>query len=187
MRQFPVQTDRASSARRRTLRTDESAVTAVEFGLLAFPFFLIIAAILQTSVIFLATAVLESAVQDATRVIRTGQIQHGGGTDISFRSSVCDRLYGLFGDCAGLHVRVQEVTNFQSATVSVPVDQTCTEACGWTTGQSWAPGVGKSVVLVQVYYRFPVFLQLGPLGMADMPDGTRLLGAATVFQNEPFT
>jgi hypothetical protein len=32
-----------------------------------------------------------------------------------------------------------------------------------------------------------VILPLGSLGMGNLPDGKRLMGAATVFRNEPFT
>lgn len=171
---------------RRLLR-DESAVTAIEFGVLAFPFFAIIGAILQTSVIFLASQVLESAVHDASRAIRTGQAQGSGMTLEQFRADVCDRLYGLFPDCAGLHVRVNVVTNFQSATVAPPLPSPCFAPCEWADSEGWTPGSGKSVVLVQVYYRYPVMVQLGPLGLSNMADGRRLIGSAAVFQNEPFS
>lgn len=172
---------------RRALVRDEKGATAVEFALLSFPFFLIIGAILQTSVVFLATQVLESAVHDASRSIRTGQTQQHGGTLETFRSQVCGRLFGLFPDCSGLHMRVNEITNFQSATVVVPLDAACTANCTWTQPELWVPGAGKSIVLVQVYYRYPVVLQFGPLGVSNLADGNRLLGTVAVFQNEPFT
>ncbi|MBD8065713.1 pilus assembly protein [Devosia sp. PTR5] len=164
-------------------------VTAVEFGLLALPFFSIIGAILQTSLVFLSGQVLESAVNDAGRTIRTGQVQAAGVTIDAFRADVCSRLFGLFPDCSGLFIKVSEISNFQSATITVPIDEaTCeTSACDWSEAQSFSPGVGKSIVVVKVYYKYPVFLQIGPFGMANLPNGTRLLGAATVFQNEPFT
>jgi Flp pilus assembly protein TadG len=172
--------------RGRAMRRDERAATAIEFGLLSLPFFLIVGGILQTSVIFLASQVLESAVHDASRHIRTGQMQLSAATLNTFRSQVCGRLFGLFSDCDGLHLRVVELTNFQSANFVAPVDPACTENCQWTLPESWEPGVGKSVVMVQVHYRYPVYLQLGPLGMANLADGNRLVGMATVFQNEPF-
>lgn len=162
----------------------------IEFALLALPFFAIMAAILETSLVFMSGQVLESAVQDASRMIRTGQAQQRGDTLASFRSNVCDRLYGLFSDCSGLHVQVSVVSNFQSATVTTPVDWTCdAENCGWTKDEEYKPGQGSNVVLVQVYYKFPVLLNL-PLvggGMANLNDGKRLLGGVTVFRNEPFT
>lgn len=171
----------------RRFARSERGVTAVEFGVLAFPFFAVIGAILQTSVVFLASQVLESAVHDASRAIRTGQAQGSSMTIEQFRSSVCDRLYGLFPDCAGLHVRVNVVTNFQSATVQPPLPSPCFAPCDWADAETWSTGAGKSVVLVQVYYRYPIMVQLGPLGMSNMADGRRLIGSATVFQNEPFS
>lgn len=174
-------------AQLRRLARDERAVTAIEFGALAFPFFAIIGAIMQTSIVFLSSQVLESAVHDAARAIRTGQAQTSSMTVEGFRDAVCSRLFGLFPDCDGLHVRVNVVTNFQSATVAPPLPTPCTAPCDWNTAESWVPGAGKSVVLVQVYYRYPIFVQLGPLGMSNMADGRRLIGSATVFQNEPFS
>lgn len=166
---------------------DESGVTAIEFGMLAFPFFAIIGAIMQTSLVFLASQVLESAVHDASRAIRTGQAQTASMSIEQFRTDVCGRLYGMFPDCAGLHVRVNVVTNFQSATVVSPLPEPCLAPCDWSEAETFAPGTGKSVVLVQVYYRYPIIVQLGPLGLANMADGRRLMGSATVFQNEPFS
>ncbi|MCP8885259.1 pilus assembly protein [Devosia sp. XJ19-1] len=171
----------------RRLGRDERAVTAVEFGMLALPFFSVIGAIMQTSVVFLTAQVLESAVNDASRAIRTGQSQAGNVTMEQFRSDVCSRTYGLIPDCAGLHVRVNVITNFQAASAAPPLANDCTAPCDWTETETWGPGGGKSVVLVQVYYRYPIFVQLGPLGMSNMGDGRRLIGSATVFQNEPFS
>lgn len=169
------------------LRRDERAVTAVEFGLLALPFFAIIGAIMQTSVVFLSWQVLESAMNDASRAIRTGQVQENSVTLEQFRNDVCSRTFGLIPDCDGLHVRVNVITSFQSASVVPPLDTDCAAPCDWTEAETWGPGTGKSVVLVQIYYRYPIFVQLGPLGMSNMGDGRRLIGSATVFQNEPFS
>lgn len=164
---------------------NQRGVTAIEFGLLAFPFFTIVAGILQTSVIFLASQVLESAVQDAARNIRTG-IYNTSTSIETFRQAVCDRLYSLYPDCAGLHVIVNEVTNFQSATVLPPIGEECEEQCEWAVPENWQPGGSRSVVLVQVHYRYPVYLKAGPLGMSNLPDGNRLISSTTVFQNEPY-
>jgi Flp pilus assembly protein TadG len=170
-----------------TLARDERGATAVEFGLLAIPFFGIVMAILETSLIFLSGQVLESAVNDASRAIRTGQVQQTNQTIDDFRANICNRLYGLFRDCSGLHIRVVELGGFESISFVTPVDWNCETDCDWTEDETWSPGVGKSVVLVQVHYKFPVMLQVGSLGMANLPNNLRLMGTATVFQNEPFT
>lgn len=169
---------------------DQRGVTAIEFGLLALPFFSIVGAILETSVIFLSGQVLDSAVHDVSRLIRTGQTQAGSTTIEDFRTQVCDRLYGLFPDCNDeLFVEVQVLNTFNATSIVPPVDWNCDpDDCeDWTRDEAFVPGQGSSIVLVQVYYKWPVILRLGDLTLANLPSGKRLLGAAGVFRNEPFS
>jgi Flp pilus assembly pilin Flp len=182
---FLALTARRLRRRQRDLLADQNGVTAIEFGLLGLPFFAIIAAIVQTSVIFLASQVLESAVQDVSREIRTGAVQQTAMTIDQFRTRVCDKLFGLFPDC-DLHIRVVSNTRFQSLSVVVPVDPDCLAPCPWSEPQVFTPGGGGDVVLVQAFFRYPVVIPLGIVGMANLGDGRRLLGSATVFKNEPF-
>jgi Flp pilus assembly protein TadG len=191
---------RAPLWRRRAFVRDERGVTAVEFGLLALPFFSILGAILETSVVFLSSQVLESAVQDTSRLIRTGQAQGAAMTLANFKSSICDRVFGLFRDCDGLHVEVKVVSAFSNVDVTAPVNWTCavpapgqteaqaSAACAqWTRPETYTPGSGSNIVVVQVYYKWPVIVPFGGLGLSNLPDGRRVMGAATVFRNEPFT
>jgi hypothetical protein len=41
--------------------------------------------------------------------------------------------------------------------------------------------------MVQVYYKWPVILNFGGFDLATNSDGTHLMGAVRVFENEPFT
>jgi Flp pilus assembly protein TadG len=186
--------------RRRGFARDESGVTAVEFGLLALPFFSILGAILETSLVFLSGQVLESAVQDVSRLIRTGQAQESAMTSEGFKALVCDRTFGLISDCDAMHVEVAVVDEFGDVDMAPPVSWSCgepnvgeTEAqaaarcAAWTRPEGFTPGSGSSVVTVQVYYKWPVIVPFGGLGLSNLPDGRRLMGAATVFRNEPFT
>ena len=191
---------RALLAKRRGFARDEKGVTAIEFGLLALPFFSILGAILETSLIFLSGQVLDSAVQDTSRLIRTGQAHNSGMTLAGFKTSVCDRVYGLLRDCDSIHVEVTVIDRFSDVDVSPPVTWTCplpnpaqTQAeadlaCSqWTRPESYGIGGGSSTVMVQVYYKWPVIIPFGGLGLSNLPDGRRVMGSATVFRNEPFT
>jgi len=177
--------------RMRRFVRDETGATAVEVGLLALPFFAIVGAILETSVVFLSGQILDSAVQDASRLIRTGQVQQASISEESFKTQVCDRLYGLFSDCEGLHVEVQVIDTFSDIDMTPPVKWSCDEddagCADWTRPEVYTPGQGSSIVTVQVYYQWPLVLPTGGLGLANLPSGKRLLGAATAFRNEPFT
>lgn len=170
----------------RGFNRDQSGATAVEMGLLALPFFMIVGAILETSVVFLASQFLDSAVADTSRMVRTGTAKTTITDAAGFRNAVCSRLYGLFPDCSGLHVEVNTVSDFASASISAPVDKDCTSNCDWTRGESYTAGTGSSIMLVQVYYKWPIILNLGGLSLANLPDSKRLLSASTVFRNEPY-
>jgi Flp pilus assembly protein TadG len=177
----------------RGLARNERGATLVEFGLLAPFFFGIVGAILETSVVFLSGQILDSAVQDVGRLIRTGQAQGTIVSDTDFREKVCARLYGLFPNCdAKLFVDVQTIANFDSASISAPVNWNCTdltaeECTAWTRDPAYTAGAGSSIMLVQVYYKWPIILNMFDVSMSNLPTGERLLGAATVFRNEPFS
>lgn len=171
----------------RRFRRADGGTSIIEFALLGPIFFALIGATLETSVVFLTGQVMESAVQDSGRAIRTGQAQRRGDTLATFRNEICSRGLGLF-DCSQLHIEVTPVDSFKTATVKPPIDPACSKLCDWTRPEDYRPGQGSSTVLVQVYYKYPLVLTgsfLG-IGMADLPDGKRLMGSVTVFKNEPF-
>lgn len=153
---------------------------------------MIIGATLETSVVFLSAQVLDSAVQDVSRLVRTGQNRELGVTSIAtFKTRICDRLYGLFSNCNALHVEVNVVTNFASATISPPVDSTACSTdktkCNWTRPEIFETGQGSSIVVVQVYYKWPVVVGLGGYNIGNLNDGTRLIGGTSILRNEPYT
>lgn len=166
------------------LARDERGATAVEFGLLALPFFTLIAAILETAIVFLASQVLDSAVQDSARLIRTGQAQFSSYTGQMYKDAVCDRLFGLF-DCTDLKIKVSELSDFATATTADEVVDPDTGE--WTLVEDYNGGDGSSIMLVEAYYKWPTFLNILGLNFASMPDGTVLLGGVRVFRNEPYS
>ena len=182
--------------RARSFGRDEDGVTAVEFAFLALPFFTIVTAILETSLIFLAGQVLDSAVQDSARLIRTGRAQTNSPTAFSqadFRAAICAGLYGMFDcDVTGdkLRISVTVLPDFPAATLTYPLEpsEDCEEdQCDWTLVDLYNPGDGDEVVLVQAYYKWPTIVRLPGFNFQTMPDGSRLIGASRVFRNEPFS
>jgi len=181
---------RPAPARRRGLLRDENGAVAIEFGVLALPFFTLIYAILETSIVFLSGQILDAAVNDASRKVRTGQAQTAEWSASTFKTEVCDGLYGLF-DCNGVKVKVSKFTSFQSAAPSPPVSEDCdadaTEAeCAWTIAETYTPGSGSEIVLVEAYYKWPTLINLPWFNLATQAGGTRLQSAVRVFRNEPF-
>jgi len=172
----------ASRRRAGRLTGDEKGTTLIEFGLLALPFFGIITAILETSFIFLASNVLDGATDYGSRMVRTGQAQKAGFTIAEFRSAMCDRLFGLF-DCGAVKIRVHTVTDFTTASIGYPIDPTDGT---WVATETYTPGSGGQIVIVEAYYKWPTLLNILSLDLSNTADNSRLLSSVRAFKNEPF-
>ncbi len=170
--------------RRAGFARDEQGATAVEFALLGLPFFALIAAILETAMVFFASQVLDSAVQDSSRLVRTGQTQIEEYTPEMYKEAVCSRLFGLF-DCTQLKLRVTELVNFTTAEITEEIFDPDTGE--WIIEEDFDQGVGSSIILIEAYYKWPTFIDFMGIDFSDSPDGTRLLAAVQVFRNEPFS
>ena len=81
-------------------RRNRGGSTVVEFALVAPMFFALLFAIIETALMFFASQVLETAVQDSARLIMTGQAQTASYTQAQFKTAVCSRITTMF-DCAG--------------------------------------------------------------------------------------
>lgn len=178
--------------RSKAFRCDQRAAVAVEFALLALPFFTLVAAILETALVFFAGQVLESAVQDSSRLIRTGQAQQQGYRPARYRQELCNGLYGLF-DCESdrLLVQVKVLNKFSevSAAIAAPISAECSTnpaACTWTGAETYDFGGTSSIVVVQAYYKWPTIVDLPWFNLANQAGGDRLLSGVRVFRNEPF-
>jgi Flp pilus assembly protein TadG len=134
---------------------------------------------------FLASQVLDSAVEDATRIVRTGQAQTSGYSIDQFRAHMCDYTFGLF-DCAQIKIKVQVLDKFGDASTAPPVQNCTSSTCNWTLTESFSPGEKREVIQVFAYYRWPLVVTLPYFNLKNQPDNYRLLSATRVFRNEPF-
>jgi Flp pilus assembly protein TadG len=178
---------------KRGFARDDKGAVLIEFAILSLPFFTLIFAILETAVVFLGGQILDAAVQDATRQLRTGQAQNTTGYNAaSFRAEICEALYGMF-DCtsARLWIKVSTVSTFTSATIVSPIDPACATStdpddCGFTEPETYQAGIGSSTVIVQAIYKWPTIVNLPGFNLETQAGPNRLLSAVRVFRNEPF-
>jgi len=179
------------SRRARCFARDEKGVTLIEFGILALPFFTIIFAILQTAIVFLGAQVFDSALEDATRVVRTGQAQNAAWTSSDLRNYMCDYTFGLI-DCSQIFISVKTIDNFDDVSFTPPTMKCTTtppkpQVCKWDPDPPpYAPGGGRTVVEVSAYYRWPLVVVLPYFNLKNQTDNYRLISAFRVFRNEPF-
>lgn len=163
-------------------RTDGAA--AIEFALVAAPFFGLIVGILDLALLFVAQASLETAVERASRLVLTNQTASLGlTTQAQFANEVCSFLPGAF-NCSALMVDLQTASTFSSANTSAP---TLTYNSSGQVTNAWQFNAGSpgDIEVMRVMYQWPVFP--GPLNLkiANLSNGSYLLMATAVFRNEP--
>ena len=97
------------------LRADESGAAAVEFALVALPFFGLLFGIVQTSLVMFAGQVLQTTVADVSRKIMTGQLK----TKADFEAALCASASMTMFDCNKLLVQVQSFGDFSVANPAI--------------------------------------------------------------------
>jgi len=156
----------------------------MEFGFIALPFFAILISIFQIGLIFLAEAELETAAEKATRQLLTGQVQNGGVTQSQFIASICANLPAFF-TCSGVMADLQQVSAFSSAVTSAPT-LTYNSQGQVTNKWNFNTGTAGSILVLRVFYQFPVIPGPLSLNFANLPNGTHLMLTTSVFQVEPY-
>src|SRR3954470_16577473 len=163
-------------------RRNRRGSTVVEFALVAPMFFALLFAIIETAFVFFASQVLETATQDSARMIMTGQAQGAGFSQSQFKSYVCGNINVLF-DCAnGIYVDVQSYPQFSGVSVNDPIDGTKS----FVPPNNYSPGGPGDIVVVRVFYEWPLFVTALGYNVSNLSGGKRLLTATPAFQNEPF-
>ncbi len=163
-------------------RKDKSGVYAIEFAMIAVPFFALIFAIIETGLVFFADSVLDHASSEAARLIRTGQAQEQGLSESAFKSRICTELKVPMFDCAKLHVDVRTYTQFDQVNLTEVLDS----SGNLINNFQFAPGGGGDIVTARVFYEWPIIVNSFGINLADMANGSRLLGSVHAFRNEPF-
>lgn len=171
----------------RRFRRDHRGSAAVEFSLVAVPFFALLFAIIETGIVFFAGQVLETAVQDSGRLIYTNQIKNTGTTAAEFKANVCSRVTVLMS-CSGVDIDVQYYPAGTTITIKDPIDGAGNYD---TSGLAFnvPPPNSTGTVVVRAFYRWPLYVTGLGYNIANIGRNTinskRLLVGLSAFHIEP--
>jgi Flp pilus assembly protein TadG len=166
---------------RRFVRKQDGAA-AVEFALVAAPFLALLFAILETAFVFFAGQSLEAAAADSARLIMTGQAQSQGFSQTDFKNAVCSHIFGLF-DCAnGVYVDVKTYSSFASINTASPIVNNTFD----TSQMAYNPGDVGDIVVVSLYYQWPIYVSMFSSNLSNLNGSNRLLTATAVLRVEPY-
>jgi Flp pilus assembly protein TadG len=183
-------------------RKDRRGTTAVEFAMVAAPFFLLILGIMTVGLHFFTIQSLENGVAVAARKIRTGEAQKEGKTLADFRQMVCNAA-GSYIKCGSkLVVHVKSGAAFADLDPPTPcvTNGTLTASAGQGTDPlASASGTQSAAVLVTACYEWELgntmwqglwnLITVGPgtaAGTQPKVAGKTIIQATTTFRTEPY-
>lgn len=130
----------------RSLRRARRGATALEFAMVFPVFMLFVSMVIENGLVLFTQATLDNAVFDASRLIRTGQLQLAGGSVTPFAKTLCGDV-GTIINCTNLQYNVQSAAAFASLNGTVQLN-----ALGGLANTRFTPGGAGADVVVQVAY-----------------------------------
>ncbi len=163
---------------------DQSGSTAIEFGVLALPFFVLLFGIVEVCISIAAQQVLTNVTFDIGRQVRTGELAAADLNETNLKQMICGRLGVIVkGDCTDvLKLDLRQVSNFKEAA---------------ELGKQWSPvnfvsnpqvsaGNPLDMTVLRTFYRWPVILGFLADIIGKATNGHVLLFSMAAWQNEPF-
>lgn len=188
----------------RIVRSRDGAA-AIEFTLLAIPYFMIVFAIFETFIAFTGEQLVSNAVDTLARQLRTGQITSGFSsatdkTEQEFRQAFCDEVSILIACSASeistpskLYLDIRSFTDFKS----IPTNFTMAEKDGEkdidTKEFKFNPGGPNTINMFRAYYKWQIITDLVRPYISNIKLGTDgsksyfLIMATTAYKNEDYS
>jgi Flp pilus assembly protein TadG len=178
----------------RRFRQDCRGSTAVEFGLIAVPFFALVLAMMTIGSHYLAYHSLERGVLEASRLLRTGEAQKAGMDLDDFRELVCNSA-GTFISCDErlvVHIRSSQTFAGLAPATSCVTDGALTPSAGsGSDAVSTQSGEDSIAVQVTACYEWEMGAVLWQMlwnliSPTPRVQGKTILSATTAFRSEPY-
>ena len=159
---------------------------AVEFAIVAMPFFLLTIGLAEISMIGFAQTSLDFAVSETARQIRTGQAQMGGVNEQQINAQLCTELnrFVVLSCNGNLFLDVDRFNSFVDADngANNPIQNNQFQQ----TGFGYTPGAPSDIVVVRAYYRWEIMTPLFERVFENVTGGERILVSTMMFRNEPY-
>ncbi|MCB9989629.1 MAG: pilus assembly protein [Rhodospirillales bacterium] len=160
---------------------DRKGTTAIEFSLLAIPFVTFVIGIIELALMGASASLLQGAMSDAARLVRTGQVQQtSGDPQQMFADALCAKASVLL-NCSNIQYSVERLDAFSDANPAPDVDED-----GNLVNTQFDPGASRDVVLIRVAYGYRFMTPLIGNVFSNYANNTRLLVSSMVLETEPY-
>lgn len=188
---------------RRFCKSDDGAA-AIEFAILAVPYFMVVFAIVETFIAYTGEQLVSNATENLSRKLRTGQITTIAGRTTymdrtAFRRAFCEEVSVLIKCSAAeisnpdkLLIDLKSYTAFSAMPTALPTKTTEKFSDLDVSGFSYSPGGAGTLNMLRVYYRWQVITDIVRPYITNIrpSDGSMpshfLIVATAVFQNEAY-
>ena len=174
---------------------DAKGTTAVEFGLVALPFFALIGALIQFAFVHIwAEQNLDYRLQQAVRGLYTGSFQNANTAVTNqatllanLKTAMCQAngtaIVTVF-KCSDVKLNVAVASSFSNGAAGSPYNASTKT---WNSNfEGYASAQPCQIVVVTAAVTVPVYFKLLNLGVASMSDGSHMLMSTAVFRTEPY-
>lgn len=160
---------------------DRKGSAAIEFAILALPFFVVIFAIAEIAVMYFVDSGLDAALHKAVRQVRVGVAKSGSWDAAKLKDVICAELSYSFSCASKIKVRATVVTDMSSITKASPIS-----GGNLNVTEDFDLGDSGSYVLVQAFLPWSPTFRFYSISSAQLSDGSYVLGSAELIKNEPF-
>lgn len=166
---------------------NEDGVTAVEFAIVGGPFFLLVFAIIESSLLFFATQYLETVVDDVTRLYRTGQVANIATAD-KLKDEMCSRIKGLF-NCNKIFINLDTADQFSELPLPPTTNNTSNvnKDGDFEPEENFEPNICPLQVLqFTASYEWPIYANYSAPLVSDGLNNNALISVTAVVRTEDF-
>ena len=170
------------------LRKNEDGTTAIEFAIVAVPFFMFIFGLMGVSSYFFIMTSVEKGMDQSSRLIRTGQAQTANMSVKDFKKAICDKA-GNWVKCKNVQVFVQKFPDWDQV-VPQPCIANNTSVVNTAGGDEMIAdyaGAANDIVLVTTCYKWDFAARIPFMDLGQMNDGALMMQTATAFRTEPYS
>jgi Flp pilus assembly protein TadG len=175
-------------SRYKRFRTDTDGATAIEFGMVAVPFFFFVFMLTGFALYFFTMNSLDKGVDTVSREIRTGQAQKKGLKVKEFKDKICLNS-GNWIDCTKASVFVDKPNTW-----SLLQQRTCFNSDGTVIANtandedliSQYSGAADQIVLVTICYQWDFAKKIPFISFLPGISNMKKLQATIAFRTEPY-
>lgn len=154
---------------------------AIEFGMIALPFFFMICSIIEVGVGFAAQQAMVNSTDKIARQVLTGELRATDLTMANLKKKICAGLLLPEKDCPNLVVDLRSYTNFATVPKTLPIKENGdVNSAGFVS----TPGGAGTINHLRVFYRYPVVTDF----LKRRIDGTKriLIYSTATWRNESY-